>query len=418
MSVAVKVLPEAGQHQCVGKMTKTEYNNLWNTVVSLCRNRATIETTMLNRTLAILRKEFIQIRRDPRTLAVMILIPIVQLTLLGYAATTDVDHIATVVLDRDGTLESRELIETYRASGYFDIQYYVDREAEMAKLIDGGQAKAGIVVPAGYAAGLARDHRAQIGVIIDGSDPNVATTALSAATSVGQAKGVEIVQQVMHIDPEEQPGIEVRPRVWYNPELSSANFMIPGLIGTIMQLLTTFLTAMAVARERERGTLEQLIVTPLRPIELIIGKLVPYAIIAVIDTLEILAIGVWWFGVPIRGSLPLLLALSALGLMTSLGLGLFISTVSATQQEAMLLSYFIMLPSIFLSGFMFPRAAMPQALQILSYGVPLTYFLIIVRGIILKGIGLQLLVSEVVAMAVFGVVILTLAALRFQKRLE
>ncbi|MFQ5593583.1 MAG: ABC transporter permease [Anaerolineae bacterium] len=373
---------------------------------------------MLNRTLAVLRKEFIQIRRDPRTLAVMILIPIVQLTLLGYAATTDVDHIATVVLDRDGTPASRELIETYRASGYFDIQYYVDREAEMAQLIDGGQAGAGIVVPAGYSADLARDHRAQIGVIIDGSDPSVATTALSAATSVGQAKGVEIVQQVMHIDPEEQPGIEVRPRVWYNPELSSANFMIPGLIGTIMQLLTTFLTAMAVARERELGTLEQLIVTPLRPMELIIGKLVPYGIIAVIDTLEILAIGVWWFDVPIRGSLILLLVLSGLGLMTSLGLGLFISTVSTTQQEAMLLSYFIMLPSIFLSGFMFPRAAMPWALQLISYGVPLTYFLIIVRGIILKGIGLQLLVSEVVAMTIFGVLILTMAALRFQKRLE
>ncbi len=373
---------------------------------------------MLNRTLAVLRKEFIQIRRDPRTLAVMILIPMVQLMLLGYAATTDVDHIATVVLDRDDTPESRELIETYRASGYFDIEFYVDREAEMAKLIDGGQAKAGIVIPAGYAADLARDHRAQIGVIIDGSDPNVATTALSAATSVGQAKGVEIVQEVMHIDPEEQPGIEVRPRVWYNPELSSANFMIPGLIGTIMQLLTTFLTAMAIARERERGTLEQLIVTPLRSIELIIGKLVPYAIIAFIDTLEILALGVWWFGVPIRGSLLLLLVLSGLGLMTSLGLGLFISTVSSTQQEAMLLSYFIMLPSIFLSGFMFPRAAMPRALQLLSYGVPLTYFLIIVRGVILKGVGLQLLVSEVIAMTIFGVVILTLAALRFQKRLE
>lgn len=373
---------------------------------------------MLNRTLAILRKEFIQIRRDPRTLAVMFLIPIVQLTLLGYAATTDVDHIATVVLDRDNTSESRELIDTYRASGYFDIQFYVEREAAMARLIDAGKAGAGIIVPAGYAVDMARDHRAQIGVVIDGSDPNVATTALSAATSVGQAEGAEIVQEVLHIDPQQQPGIEVRPRVWYNPELSSANFMIPGIIGAIMQLLTTFLTAMAVVRERERGTLEQLIVTPLRSIELVIGKLVPYVIIAFVDTLEILALGVWWFGVPVRGSLPLLLILAGLGLLTSLGLGLFISTISTTQQEAMLLSYFIMLPSIFLSGFMFPRAAMPWVLQILSYGIPLTYFLIIVRGIILKGIGLQFLVYEVLAMAVFGVVILTLAALRFQKRLE
>lgn len=373
---------------------------------------------MLNRVLAILRKEFIQIRRDPRTLAVMFLIPIVQLLLLGYAATTDVDHIPTAVLDRDNTAQSRELIEAYRASGYFDIRFYVAREAELRRLIDGGQARAAIIVPLGYAADLARDHRAQIGVIIDGSDPNVANTALAAAASVGQAQGAEIVRELFHIDPEAQPGIEVRPRVWYNPELSSANFMIPGLIGTIMQLLTVFLTAMAVVRERERGTLEQLIVTPLRPGELIVGKLVPYVIIAFVDTLEILALGVWWFGVPIHGSIPLLLALAGLGLMTSLGLGLLISTVSNTQQEAMLLSYFIMLPSIFLSGFIFPREAMPRVLQLLSYGVPLTYFLIIVRGIILKGVGLELLASEVAVMAIFGVSILGLASLRFHKRLE
>jgi ABC-2 type transport system permease protein len=373
---------------------------------------------MLNRTLAILHKEFIQIRRDPRTLAVMFLIPVIQLVLLGYAATTDVDHIATAVLDRDNTPASRELIDAYRASNYFNIRYYVDREAELTKLIDAGRAQAAIIVPAGYAADLARSHRAQIGVVIDGSDPSIATTALSAATSVGQAKGAKIVQEVLHIDPARQPGIEVRPRVWYNPELSSANFMIPGIIGIIMQLLTTFLSAMAVVRERELGTLEQLIVTPLRPFEMVIGKLMPYAIIAFVGTLEILAIGVWWFGVPIRGSLALLLILAGLGLLTSLGLGLFISTISATQQEAMLLSYFIMLPSIFLSGFMFPRAAMPSALRVLSYGVPLTYFLIIVRSIILKGVGLQLLVSEVTAMAIFGVVIVTLAALRFQKRLD
>lgn len=373
---------------------------------------------MLNRTLAILRKEFIQIRRDPRTLAVMFLIPIIQLILLGYAATTDVDHIATVVLDHDNTSDSRELIDAYRASSYFDLEFYVDRETELRRLIDAGKAQAAIMVPEGYAADLARDHRAQIGVIIDGSDPSVATTALSAATSVGQAKGAQIVQEVLHIDPARQPGIEVRPRVWYNPELSSANFMIPGIIGAIMQLLTTFLCAVAVVREREHGTLEQLIVTPLRSGEMVIGKLMPYAIIAFVDTLEILAVGVWWFGVPIRGSLALLLILASLGLLTSLGLGLFISTISATQQEAMLLSYFIMLPSIFLSGFMFPRAAMPWVLQILSYGVPLTYFLIIVRSIILKGVGLEFLISEVLAMAIFGIVIVSLAALRFQKRLD
>jgi len=372
----------------------------------------------MHRTLAVMRKEFIHIFRDPRTLAVMFLIPMIQLVLLGYAATTDVDHISTAAFDQDRTAQSRELIDTYGASGYFDINYYVASEEALARLIDGGKARAGLIIPAGYSKDLAREGTAQVSVVIDGSDPTIANAALSAATAVGQAKSVEIVQQMLGIDPEEQPGLEVRPRVWYNPELASANFMIPGLIGTIMQFLTTFLTSMAIVREREMGTIEQLIVTPLRSYELIVGKLVPYVFIAFWDTLEILAIGSLWFGVPIRGSLLLLLALSVLALMTSLGLGLFISTVSNTQQEAMLLSYFIMLPSIFLSGFMFPIAAMPKVLQYLSYVVPLTYFLIIVRGVILKGIGLKLLTEQVLAMAIFGAVILALAAVRFRKRLE
>ena len=370
------------------------------------------------RTLAVMRKEFIHIFRDSRTLAVMFLIPIIQLVLLGYAATTDVDHISTVVFDQDRTAQSRELIDTYGASGYFDINYYVSNEEALARLIDGGKARAGLLIPAGYSKDLAREGTAQVSVVIDGSDPSIANAALSAATAVGQAKSAEIVQQMMGIDPEEQPGLEVRPRVWYNPELASANFMIPGIIGTIMQLLTTFLTSMAIVRERERGTMEQLIVTPLKSYELIIGKLIPYVFIAFLDTLEVLAVGAFWFGVPIRGSILLLLALSVLALMTSLGLGLFISTVSNTQQEAMLLSYLIQLPSIFLSGFMFPIAAMPRVLQYFSYGVPLTYFLIIVRGIVLKGIGLELLIEQVMAMAIFGVVILTLSAARFRKRLE
>ncbi|MGA9349999.1 MAG: ABC transporter permease [Anaerolineae bacterium] len=372
----------------------------------------------MHRILAVMRKEFIHIFRDPRTLAVMFLIPMIQLVLLGYAATTDVDHISTAVFDQDRTAQSRELIETYQASGYFDINYYVTSEEALARLIDGGKARAGLLIPLGYSKDLAREGTAQVSVVIDGSDPNIANAALSAATAVGQAKSAEIVQQMLGIDPEEQPGLEVRPRVWYNPELESANFMIPGLIGSILQFLTTFLTSMAIVRERERGTIEQLIVTPLKSYELVVGKLVPYVFIAFWDTLEVLAIGSFWFGVPIRGSILLLLALSVLALMTSLGLGLFISTVSNTQQESMLLSYFIMLPSIFLSGFMFPIVAMPKVLQYLSYVIPLTYFLVIVRGIILKGIGVELLAEQVIATAIFGVVILTLAAARFRKRLE
>jgi ABC-2 type transport system permease protein len=304
----------------------------------------------MHRTLAVMRKEFIHIFRDPRTLAVMFLIPIIQLVLLGYAATTDLDHISTAVFDQDRTAQSRELIEAYGTSGYFDINYYVASEEALARLIDGGKARAGLLIPSGYSKDLAREGTAQVSVVIDGSDPSIANAALSSATAVGQAKSAEIVQWILGIDPEILPGLEVRPRVWYNPELASANFMIPGIIGTIMQLLTTFLTSMAIVRERERGTMEQLIVTPLKSYELIIGKLVPFVFIAFLDTLEVLAVGSFWFGVPIRGSILLLLALSVLGLMTSLGLGLFISTVSNTQQEAMLLSYLLVLTFSVVTG--------------------------------------------------------------------
>jgi ABC-2 type transport system permease protein len=370
----------------------------------------------MGRLLTIVRKEFIHIRRDPRTLAVMFLIPVVQLVLLGYAATTEVEHIPTAVLDWDKSPQSRELIEAYRASGYFDIEYYVGTEEELARLIDKGEARAGLIIPAGYGEELLGRGSAQVAFIIDGSDPNIAKTAFSAAQSVGQAKSARMMQKLVGKGP--QKGIEVRPKVWYNPELKSANFMIPGLIGIILQVLTTVLTAIAIVREREQGTIEQLIVTPIRPLELVVGKLIPYIFIALWDTAEVLAIGSLWFKVPIRGSIPLLFALSGIALMTSLGLGLLISTVSKTQQEAMLLTYFTMLPSIFLSGFIFPIAAMPKFLQYVSYIIPLTYLLVIIRGIILKGVGLEILAEQVIALAMFGAVTLTLAATRFRKRLE
>jgi ABC-2 type transport system permease protein len=375
---------------------------------------------MTSRIFPIMRKEFTQILRDPHTLAVMFLIPVVQLILLGYAASTNVEHLATAVLDKNRTPESRALIEAYRASNYFDIAFYVSSENELARLIDSGQARAGLLIPPDYSDKIARDEVAQVGFVIDGSDPNVANTALSAAQAIGQTQSAEIVQRMLerHGIELRQAGLDVRPRVWYNPELSSANFMIPGLMASILQILTTFLTAMAIVRERERGTIEQLIVTPLKPYELILGKMIPYIFIAFWDTIEVLLIGMFWFQVPMHGSVILLFALSAIALLTSLGLGLFISTISKTQQEAMLLTYFTMLPSIFLSGFIFPIAAMPKVLQYVSYFIPLTYFLVIVRGIVLKGIGLELLPEQIIALTVFGVAILTLAALQFRKRLE
>ncbi len=373
---------------------------------------------MLVRILSITRKEFLHILRDPRTLAVMFLIPIVQLLLLGYAATTDVKHLPTAVLDHDRTPRSRALIDAYRASGYFDIILMADSEEEMARTVDGGDVQAGLIIPAGYERALARGDKVKVGFVIDGSDPSVASTALSAAQGVGQAQSFEVLRTALGGRLEDAPGIEVQTRVWYNPSMDSANFMIPGLIGMILQMLTMLLTAMAIVREREQGTIEQLIVTPIRPLELIVGKVIPYVVIAFWDLLEILAIGVWWFGVPVHGSVPLLLELSSIFLLTSLGLGILVSTVSKTQQEAMMLTFFIMLPSIFLSGYFFPIAAMPPLLQYVSKVIPLTYALIIVRSIILKGVGLEVLLGEVVALSVFAAIVLVLAAVRFRKRLE
>lgn len=381
--------------------------------------RERVRRALNSRTWAITRKEFIQIVRDPRTLAVMFLIPIIQLILLGYAATTNVDHLATAVLDQDNSSESRDLINAYRVSNYFDIAYRVDNEAELRRLIDSGQAKAAMIIPSSYASDLTRDHRAQVGFLIDGSDPTIANTALSAALLIGQAKSTTIIQKLIPgVDPAHLPGIDVRPRVLYNPELTSSNFMVPGMIAMILQFLTTFMTSTSIVRERERGTIEQLIVTPLKSSELVVGKMIPYILIAFWDAIEVLVVGVFWFKVPVNGNVALLLFLIAVGLMSTLGIGLFISTIARTQFEAMLLTFFTMLPTIFLSGFLFPIEAMPAALQWLSALVPLRYFLIIVRGITLKGVGADLLIPEISALTIFGVGILTIAARRFHKRLE
>jgi ABC-2 type transport system permease protein len=379
-------------------------------------------TAMFNSRLAsLIQKEFIQIIRDPRTLMLTFLMPVVQLLLLGFAATNDVRNVPLAVFDQDKSAASRALLEAYRAADYFRLEYDASSPAELRALIDRGAARAGIIIPPGYGRQLAAGQTAQIAFIIDGSDPTVANTALAAATLIGQAKATGLTLQRLAARGAQaavQPAIEVRTQVWYNPDLVSAYYMIPAMIGLILQFMTTILTATAIVRERERGTIEQLIVTPIRAWELVVGKLAPYVIIAFIDMLEILAAGVLIFGVPINGSLPLLLLLASLFLVSTLGLGLFISTISNTQQEAMLSAMFTMLPSIFLSGFFFPLAAMPTALQWLSYIVPLRYFLIVVRGIVLKGVGVEALWPEIIALSIFAVVIMGGAALRFRKRLD
>jgi ABC-2 type transport system permease protein len=375
---------------------------------------------MHSRIAPIIRKEFIHIFRDPRTLVVMFVTPLMQLILLGYAATTDVRNIPLAVYDQDHTARSRDLVTAFVQSGQFGLAGVVANDRALAEAIDSGQARAGLIIPPGYGNDLLGGRGARVSFVLDGSDPSVASTALSSARLIGQALATEVQQAsaAQRGAPPASAPLEVRTRVWYNPDMTSAIFMVPGLIGLVLQLQATLLTASAIVRERERGTIEQLIVTPIRPYELIIGKILPYAVIALGIMVEILLIGTFWFGVPINGSIMLLLALSCLFLLTTLGIGLLISTVANTQQEAFLLTFLTLLPSVFLSGFIYPIAAMPKALQFISAFIPLTYFLTVVRGIIIKGIGVQLLMPQVVALTIFGLALIILASLRFRKRLD
>jgi len=295
---------------------------------------------------------------------------------------------------------------------------YVENQDELGRLLDSGQVRAGLVIPPGYGHDLERGKQAQISFMIDGTDPQVARTAFAAAQSVGQAQSVKIIEKRTGVNLAEQPGLKVEPRVWYNPDMESANFMVPGLIGMILQMQATILTATAIVREREVGTIEQLLVTPIRSYELMLGKVIPYAFIAFVQLIMVLALGVWWFKVPVHGSIPLLLALSVFFLLASLGVGLFISTAAKTQQESMLLTQFSLMPSMLLSGYFFPVEAMPLVLQYVSKVIPLTYALIIIRGIIMKGVGLEILLNQLIVLIIFMVAILALAASRFTKRLE
>lgn len=375
----------------------------------------------LTRLQALMRKEMLQIVRDPRTLALVFIMPIMQLLLLGYAATSDVRNIPLAVLDQDKSHASRTLLDSFRTADYFRQAFDVNSEDELRSLIDSGSARAGLIIPPDYSSRLAAGRPAQVAFIIDGSDPAIAGTTLAAATLIGQARATALTVERLAargMAVAAAPAIEVRARVWYNPDLIAAYYMIPAVIGLILQFLTVILTATAIVRERERGTIEQLIVTPLRSSELIVGKLAPYVLIAFIDTLEILAGGVLLFGVPINGSLPLLLLLSGLFLISNLGVGLLISTITSTQQEAIIVAIFYNLPSIFLSGFIYPVAAMPRVLQLISYAIPLRYYLIVVRGIVLKGVGVPALWPEVIALSIFAVVVITAASTRFQKRLD
>ena len=376
---------------------------------------------MLNtRIFSIVRKEFVQIFRDPRTLALIIVMPIIQLFLLGYAATTDVRNIPMAVLDQNQTMQSRDLLDAFRAADYFRIDYYVNSTEEYQKLIESGKIRAALVIPPDYDSQLL-DGKAQALFVLDGSDGSVGATALSTARQIGQSYATKVLEQQMTLRSSSAmpaPPLEVRTQVWYNPDFRSAYFMIPGVIGMILSFITTILTATTIVRERERGTIEQLIVTPIRSWELIVGKLLPYVILAFIETFEILIIGHLAFAVPVRGSLLLITLASGLFLMSSLGIGLFASTVANTQQEAMLTVMMFNLPMIFLSGFFFPIQAMPKFLQLVSYAIPLRYYLVVIRALMIKGVGFAAIQSEIISLTIFGVVIMGAAAMRFRKRLD
>jgi ABC-2 type transport system permease protein len=368
---------------------------------------------------AIIAKEFIQLVRDRRTLAMALLMPVIQLLLFGYAITTDVEHLPTIVLDQSRSQESRQLIQRFVNSRYFHVGAYARTLDEVERAIDRGEARVAIVLPADLARRLAAGRGAQVQVLVDASDPLIARSALATAESLGQLASLEIVaRRLPGADRTLELPLEVRTRAWYNPDLRSVNFMVPGLLAVVLQMLTTMLTALAIVRERELGTLELLVATPIKKSELMLGKILPYVVLGYGDITLALLIAAFWFNVPIRGSLALLYLLALVFYLASLGQGVMISTISRTQRQALQASLFTFLPTILLSGFMFPRDGMPTVIQWIGYVLPLTHFLIIVRGIILKGIGLAMLYQQVIPLAVLGALFFVVSVLRFQKRLE
>ncbi|MTV48340.1 ABC transporter permease subunit [Heliobacillus mobilis] len=373
-----------------------------------------------SRFLAILVKEFRQIARDKPSVIMAVGMPVIMLLLFGYAVNTDVDHMPTVVWDQSMSQDSREVISSLRNSTYLDPDFYVRGYDEIRRYLDGSSARVAVIIPPDYGKQVQGSGNTTVQVLVDGSDPTAARAAMSAVQTVGFNTGWEVQADRLAQQGGATPvlPVQVETRVWYNPDMKSLVFNIPALIGLIIQNVIAMLTAFSLVREKERGTLEQLVVTPVRPTELMLGKLVPFVIIAFVSLMLILSVGILWFGVPPKGSLLLLILLSMLFVTTVLAIGLLISTISRTQLQAMQMTILLILPSILLSGFIFPRETMPLFLKGLGGIVPLTYFLVIVRGIFLKGIGLEYLWKETLVLATFSLVLFFLAAKRFRKNLD
>ena len=368
-------------------------------------------------------KELIELRQDPRLFSIIVLAPILQLFLLAYAATTDVRNVPVVVADADRSAESRELIARFGASPSFTIVGVVTGVNEMDRYLERGDAWLAVAVPPGYGTTLAGGRPAVVQVVADGSDANSAGVSLGYATNLIAAFGQELAARRLSAGAggpaaASVGSIEPRMRVWFNPRLESRDFMVPGIVALLLLVVTTNLSSMGIVRERETGTLEQLHVTPLGRAELIIGKLAPAALVGIVDVVLVLSVSVFWFEVPLRGSVFLLFVMTFVYLLTTLGLGLFVSTISATQQQAMMTTvFFFMMPMVLLSGFVFPIENMPPAIQPVTYLMPLRYFLVILRGIFLKGTGLEVWWPQALALTAWGVSILLLAIARSSKRL-
>lgn len=357
-------------------------------------------------------KEFIHILRDRRMKAIVFAVPFLQTLVFGYAVTTDVNNVPTAVYDLDRSLESRELVRRMTASGYFQVLFRPESATAVQDLLDRGKVTLVLQINRGFSADLNRRKPTAIQILVDGTDSNTATVAMDYATRIITKYALDEAGRTA------PPLVDVRALAWYNPDLKSKNYNVPGVIAMVIMLTSLLLTSMAIVREREVGTMEQLMVTPLTPLELVLGKTIPFALIAFFDMVLITAFGVLTFNIPVRGPLALLPVSTAIYLLSVLGIGLFISTIARTQQQALMAGFLFYMPAVLLSGFMFPIENMPAFFQYLTYANPLRYFLVIIRGLFLKGNGLSILWPQMAALLVLGAAVITLSSLRFRKRLE
>ncbi len=377
---------------------------------------------MIERLKQLLIKEFIQVFRDKRTRFVLFGPPLIQMLIFGYAATYEIRHVPTVVLDYDNSQESRELVSRIHATPYFDLQQRAANPQQIRDLIDRGDTTMALRIDAGFAQQLRKGQTARVQVIVDATNSNTALIALGYLNQIAERYAGDYQRDHMQrLAPQLisfAPSVTLEQRPWYNPNLHSRWFFVPGVIGSLTMIVVINLTAFAIVREREVGTLEQIMVTPIRPIEFILGKTLPFFLIGLADVALIASLGTFWFQIPLRGSAFVLLGGTVLFLLCMLGIGLLISTVSATQQQAMVTAFFFIMPAIVFSGFGFPISTMPQWLQLTTFLSPLRYFLIVLRGVYLKGVGFDLLWPQFAGMAILGVTLLTVSVLRFRKALD